>query len=993
MSGVPARVSSPTFIGRAAELAALDAALARAADGRSTAVLVGGDAGMGKSRLVAEFEQRARSAGAEVLVGECIEMAEGELPYGPIVAALRPLVGLAEAGPLESLHPSARTALGRLWPELADFGGEVQTAEFGQGQLFEAVHRLLATMAAERPVVLVVEDLHWADRSTRDLVTFLIRNSRGERILFVASYRTDEVHRRHPLHSFVYELERSGRAERVTLAPFDEPELREQLAGILGEEPDRRLVSRLFERSQGNPFFAEELLAAADAGVLPDSLLDALLARVERLSEPARRALQVAAAVGRPVGHPLLVSGSQLEEAELRDALREAASQRILVPTEDGTGYTFRHELLREAVYADLLPGERAALHATLAEALAADRQLAESGQVAAELAHHWHAAGQLGPALAASLDAAAQAESVHAYAEAQRHLERSLELLGRVPDAEAPDVDSADVIQRAAQATMLAGDNRRAIALGRKLVADVDPARDPIAAGLAHARLARHLWTDGHGDEALEHYEIALELVPSQASTERAQVLAASAQVLMLMGRLNESGVRGDEALDIARAVGDRLVEASVLNTLGAHRRVSLEASRTGLRAARQIAEELGAVEEIGRSYVNEAHILEEMGDIAQSVSVAEAGMAQARELGAERMWGDYLAADVAGRLVLIGEWERAIARAQDVLDRTSSALNAASAHSALGQIAAERGEFEQAAEHVSRSRELSRSAGGQWDGPNYGILLASALWRGDSEEASSMVEQAVDTLGDSELVHVTAPLFTLGVRVQADLAERARALGRDDEVEAAATRARALLELIEATPLPTGLPEQQHATARAELSRLLDERDPEPWLALAAQWQEVFRPHRRAYAQWRAAEAIVRSGGSSEEAAALLGSAAETARTLRAKPLLDEIVTLARRARLDLGGAAPSAAAAAEDGLGLTDREREVLLLLADGRTNRQIGESLFISEKTASVHVSRILSKLGVANRAEAAGIAHTLGLEPAGAEPEGPAPVVP
>ena len=984
---VPARVSSPTFIGRAAELAALDAALARAAEGRSTAVLVGGDAGMGKSRLVAEFEQRARSTGAEVLVGECIELAEGELPYGPIVAALRPLVGAAEAGPLESLHPSARTALGRLWPELADFGSEAQVTEFGQGQLFEAVHRLLATMAAERPVVLVVEDLHWADRSTRDLLTFLIRNSRGERILFVASYRTDEVHRRHPLHSFVYELERSGRAERVTLEPFDEAELHDQLAGILGEEPDPRLVSRLFERSQGNPFFAEELLAAADAGVLPDSLLDALLARVERLSEPARRTLQVAAAVGRPVAHPLLASGSQLEEGELR----EAASQRILVPTEDGTGYTFRHELLREAVYTDLLPGERASLHAVLAEALSEDRLLAESGQVAADLARHWHAAGELRRALTASLDAAAQAESVHAYAEAQRHLERALDLMGRLPAEDVAEVDSADVVNRAARAASLAGDTRRAIALARKLVTDTEQAGDPTAAGMAHARLARYLWTDGRGDEAIEHNDTALELVPKQASTERAQVLAAGAQMLMLMGRVSESSVQGNEALEIARVVGNRLVEASVHNTLGVEAD-NLEARRGHFLAARKIAEELGAVEEIGRSYVNEAHVLEEAGDLEESVAVAEEGIVRARELGAERMWGDYMAADVAARLMLLGDWQRARVRATDILDLTTSSLNAASAHTALGQVAAEHGAFEQAAEHAARSEELTRGAGGaMWAGPNLGILMTSALWRGELDEATSLLDHAIETIGSSEMVQFTVPLFAMGVRAEADRAERARALGRDDEVEGAATRGRTLVELIAAAG-SDGIAAQELAAAKGELSRLLDERDPEPWLALAAQWQEIRRPHRRAYSQLRAAEAIIRSGGSSEQAAALLGEAAETAARLGARPLLAEVTALARRARIELNGAAAPVAAGDND-LGLTDRERDVLVLVAEGLTNRQIGERLFISEKTASVHVSRILSKLGVANRAEAAGVAHTLGLEPASAEPDGSAPVVP
>ncbi len=978
-------------MGRAAELAALDAALLRAAGGSSAAVLVGGDAGIGKSRLVAEFERRARAVGAEVLVGECVELAEGELPYGPVVAALRPLIGQVESGPLASLHPSARSALARLWPELADANGGAQAAEFAQGQLFEAVHRLIAASAAERPVALVVEDLHWADRSTRDLLAFLIRNSRGERVLFIASYRTDEVHRRHPLHPFVSELERSGRAERITLPPFDEPELREQLAGILEEEPEPRLVRRLMERSEGNPFFAEELLAAADAGVLPDSLLDALLARVERLSDNARRTLQVAAAVGRPVEHPLIASVSELDETALREALREAASQRILVPTEDGTAYVFRHELLREAVYTDLLPGERTALHAALADALAADGQ-------ASELAHHWHAAGRFSLAFTASVDAASQAESVHAHAEAHRHLERALDLYDRAV-AEAPlEVSVADLGRRAADSALMGGDVRRSIALARKLIGEIDAAADPVSAGLEHARLARSLWVEGQGEEALEHYETALHLVPEEPSTERARVLAAHAQALMLIGRFEESQKRCEEALQIARAVDASGVEANVLITYGISRigAESLADLREEIRAARGMAEELGLIEEVGRSYVNESQVLEELGDLEASVEVAEEGIARARELGTERMWGDYLAADVAMRMAVLGDWDRARARATDVVEVTSGSLNAASAHGALGYIAAERGDFEQAAEHVARSEELSRNAGGaMWVAPDYHVRATAAVWQGDPAGALGLIEHCFELLGRTEMTLFTWPLFTTGIRAAADVAERARALGRDDDVAAAVKTGMDLLRRLEkAGPANGGTPpgERAMALAEAEAARLRGEHDPGAWIALAASLREARRPNEAAYAEWRAAEAIVRSDGPSEEAERLLAAAADTARWLGARPLLGELTALARRARLDLDGAgAAPAGAAAADALGLTDRERDVLLLLAEGRTNRQIGEQLFISEKTASVHVSRILAKLGVANRAEAAGVAHTLGLQPTGAEPpEGPAP---
>lgn len=975
---VPTRVSSPRFIGRAAELATLDAALARAAEGQSAAVLVAGDAGMGKSRLVAEFERRARDRDATVLVGECVELAEGELPYGPIVAALRPLVAAAGAGPVRSLHPAVRGAAARLWPELADPGSAILEGEFARGQLFEAVHRMLATAAEDRPVVLIIEDLHWSDRSTRDLLAFLIRNARREQLLFVASYRTDEVNRRHPLHSFVSELDRSGRAERVTLPPFTERELREQLAEILDAPPEPQMARRLFERCEGNPFFAEELLAAADAGMLPDSLLDALLTRVERLSEPTRGTLQFAAAVGRPVSHQLLASASGLGERELADALREAAAERVMVPTDDGAAYAFRHELLREAIYADLFPGERAARHAAIAEALAKDRGLAESGQAAAELAHHWHAAGRPEPALAASLDAADQAETVHAYAEAQRHLERALVLTDTVSDTSRASTLRIDLTRRAAQAASFAGEHRRGIALARRALAAHDERTDATAAALAHTRLARYLWIDGQGDEALVNYETAVALVPATPTKERAEVLGANAHVLLLLGRLREACALAEEALAIARATGARHVEANALNSLGAASG-SLDEARARLHEARAIAEEIGAVEEVGRSWVNESHWLEQAGDLPEAVSVAEAGVARAAELGAARQWGDYLATDVASRLFHLGEWERAVERSREILELTSTALHAASAHTALGQVAAERGEFEQAIEHVARSQEFSRGAGGaMWAGPNCGILLSVALWRGEPEAARRMLPEALAEMADSEMVMYVAPLLTHGLRAEADLAGRARARGRAADVDDALARGVRLLDTLRsyAASLETN---RELAQADAEFGRLGDRHDPEPWLSAADQWVQASRPHRAAYAQWRAAEVIVRAGGSSDAAAELLSSAAATAETLRARPLQDEIAALARRARLELAGQVVTLPGTpASDDLGLTSRERDVLLLLAEGRTNRQIGEQLFISEKTASVHVSRILAKLGVANRAEAAGVAHTLRL---------------
>ncbi|MEA2478254.1 MAG: hypothetical protein QOJ07_176, partial [Thermoleophilaceae bacterium] len=865
---MPARVSSVDFVGRARELGVLDAALQRADEGHSGAVLVGGDAGIGKSRLIAEFERRARERGASVLVGECVDLAGGELPYGPIVAALRPLVTSGAAGPLEALHPTARVTLARLWPELAvDGAAGGEPAEFGQGQLFEAIHRLLASASAERPIALVIEDLHWADRSTRDLLAFLIRNSRGQRIVFIATYRSDELHRRHPLRPFVAELERSGGAERIELGPLGPADIGAQLAGILGEQPDSGLAARLAERSEGNPFYAEELLAAADEGLLPESLRDALLMRVERLAPEARDVLALAATAGRSVGHPLLAAATALTGPELGGALREAVAHRLLVTGAGDGDYAFRHALMREAVYADLLPGERVELHGRLAEAITAEPSLAGTGSAVAELAHHWYAAGDSARSLNASLQAATEAEGVHAYAEAQLHLERALELWSRVRDDERPATAQIEVLQRAALAAYLAGELRRAIALERTVLDGIDPAADPVASALSHERLGRYLWASGAGDDATSHYERAIELVPPDPpSQERARALAAHAHVLMLAGRLTESTRLAEEARDMARLSGARLVEVSAVNTLGAASSSSEVPDRglEAMRSARLIAEELGAVDEVGRSYINESHALEELGRLRESVETSVRGIERADRLGAARVWGAFLRGDLALRLFRLGEWDRAVAEADEVLRALPTPLNEASALTVLGRIAAERGEFDEAARHIERSLALSRTSGGpMWAGPNHAALGALELWRGDLPAAHAALGRGVEEVGDLEMPSVTAEVDSLHARAQVDRALRARLLGETAAADAAEAAARAALVRLEAVAPAASLPEARAEIEvnRAELTRLEDH-PAAPWLAIAETWIELAQPYRAALAQWRAAEALIAAG-----------------------------------------------------------------------------------------------------------------------------------
>src|SRR5689334_16523351 len=355
------RVTSSRLIGRTAELAALEAALSDAAEGRPAIAFVAGESGVGKTRLLAELQERAREQDVLTLAGDCVDLGESELPYVPLVSALRPLARSGDP----ALTDAVRSAVGPLLPGLGIAPEPTAPAADGgaQARLFEGLLTLFDGLGRERPVLLVLEDLHWADRSTRAALTFLAHSLTSERLLVVGSYRPDELHRRHPLRPLLAELERDPRTHRVALDPLTHEELADQLADILGEVPSAELLQRLWTRSGGNPLFSEELLAAGvdGLGAAPDTLRDALMLRVERLSEPAQELLRIVA-VGQRLEHQVLVEVSGLEERALRDTLREAVEGHILVADDQGW-HRFRHALLREVVDDDLLPGERATLH------------------------------------------------------------------------------------------------------------------------------------------------------------------------------------------------------------------------------------------------------------------------------------------------------------------------------------------------------------------------------------------------------------------------------------------------------------------------------------------------------------------------------------------------------------------------------------------------------------------------------------------------------
>jgi DNA-binding CsgD family transcriptional regulator len=963
-----ARFCSPRFVGRQAERAALASALRAARAGEGAVALVAAEAGMGKSRLLAEAGAQARRDGMAVAVGECPPLGEAEFPYAPIVAATRPL--LAAADPDALLGPD-HAELAALLPELGDAG---RPRGGSQARLFEQLLALLAGVARAQPLLLVVEDLQWADRSTRDFLAFLVRAARREPIALVVSYRSDELHRRHPLRPFVHELERSGRALRIELAPFTRAELREQVAAILDATPPPQLVDRLLARSEGNPFFTEELLASPDAP-LPASLRDILLARVDARPAPVREVLRIAAVAGPAVDHARLATLAGLSEDELNAALRDAVESALLTHDAATPHYAFRHALVREAIYADLLPGERRAAHLRLA------RALADQGTPhAAELAHHWYAAGELPASLAASLDAGAAAERLYAFGEAGLHYERALAIWDRVDPAE-PRIDRLEVLRRAGDAALLTGDARRAISLARELLARIDA---PAPAALAHERLGRYLWTAGDDDAALRAYRRAVELMPvDPPSEDRALVLAAEAQVLMCCGRTAESTPRCEAALAIARAVGAEGVEAHVLNTmcgnLAAVGRFDEAVAAAGQALA--IARRLRLAREIARGYVNGTDALDVAGRVEASIAMTREGIESVRALGADRSWADLLRGELAGRLLQIGRWDEAARLLEDVVERGPGGVTARMSYSHLAFLHAERGDLAAAAGALDELGGQPGARGPITLGPPAAVRAAVELWADRPRAALAAVSDGLERIGERQLPFYTARLYELGARACAELA--ALAPGDERMCEHQAATARGLLARLDAqlarhAGAVAPVARAARAAVAAECSRIGGPGDAALWAEAGRRWTDCGNPYNAAYAGWRQAEALLAAGGDHGEAEALLRAALAVAGELRARPLRERVEALARRARIDLAPRPASEAGRAVQRLGLTPRELEVLALLAGGLSNRDIAGELFISGKTASVHVSRILTKLNVPNRTAAAAVAERLGL---------------
>jgi DNA-binding CsgD family transcriptional regulator/tetratricopeptide (TPR) repeat protein len=937
------RLSSDALVGRDEELKDAAAVLRDVPEGRPGIVVVSGPAGIGKTRFVTTLADQLRADRVRVLVGGCLDMGAGAPPYSALIAAFR------------SVDPPAVQLLDALTGAI----------EMRRSRLFELLRSTVIALARRHPTVLVIEDLHWSDRVTRDAVLYLSAMAREGRWGLLLTFREDEVAARPAVHDLLDALRRDTLAH-LSLDALAPPGVAAQMANITGTEPAGPDVERVFRRSGGIPLLVEEVLAADAAGLsgVPAHLRDWYIARVRRLGAQAARAVEVVAVRGESCSERLVTATLGIERATAATALDRAVEADVLVP--HGQRYRMRHELLREAVYGALPPSRRRRLHSRIATVLATAPQLDVSA-----LAHHWYEADEPAQAALANLDAAALAERVHAPMELRTYLRRVLEHFDALPAERARAVGGrAALLARAAEAAFLGGAFDQAVALAE---ASITQTLEPADLAVRWERLARYHWVSADGPGAQYAHERSLEHLRADAPPSvRSQVLSGYAWYLSMAGRAAEAAPWSDRAVD---AAGDSRIPVDRCRALLAWglARSGDQVGPDALWEARALAVQCDTPDELGRAHAALDVALRQQGRTREREPVLRDGYAYAAAHGMTGSYGRVMSYLLAGVLIDLGRWGEAHAMvAASVRDATGTP--AMFAHAYRARLAGARGDESTLKEAVDRVTTLSVGL------PQQPIPLATALcaqaewclWSGEVDEALEYAQRALELTGD-RLCEEEA--WALSARALADKAERAGAFHEaepaeevgghgDDDVPAHHPRVTAF-----------------GATRAAESARRAGRRDPAPWRTAVSAWEEAGDPYRAAYCRWRLAKALLATRTGRSEAAGELEMAHDAAARLDARPLLHAIDELVSAAKLNIATARPPTGATARAAeIGLTYRELEILPLLVAGRTNGEIAQVLVISPRTVGVHVSRILHKLGAARRTEAADIARRRGLVP-------------
>ena len=946
------------LVGREDELAQLQELLSRASAGEGSLLLLCGEAGVGKTRLTAALAEEAAGSGFGVLRGAAVSGSTA--PYGPIVDALRSQLrgdpaALAECGPL-------RAHLALLLPELGPAATESDRAT-----IFEAIRCALAHLAAERPLLIVLDDLQWSDETTIELLAALASPLRELPVLVLAAYRSDGLPREHRLRWLRNELRRAGALEELPLEPFAAESTALLLRGLLGEEPAPALVAVVQDRTMGSPFFAEELVAALrlrgglreggqglelsgpEQVPVPDTVREAVLARLAELSPQGREAAEVAAVAGPQVDLELAA------EMTADEGLAELIEVGLL--EEAGSVAGFRHALAREAIYADVPWIRRRKLHAAFAAAIET------KGGPSLELASHWRAAADPARAREALVSAARESERLHAHRDATRAAREALELWEEGDGEE----QRMETLERCGRCAEVAGELGDASKAWRELAAGCD--RDGDLAG--YARAQRHLAAVhellGDRDAAF-----AVRRLAADAFAGGGEAAEAALERLAIADHHRRGG-RYAEAIELAQVASE---EANAAD------RPDLGARTLGVRG---VAEAKGGEFDAGLASVREGlaialehELTPTAAELYQRLSLVLYDGADYRlaeealdtALGLCRIDGD-AGTEVACVTCLVyvlrerGEWSRASEMGRELIDSETAVWVA---QGLVGAILGFQGRLSSARRMLTASRAVSGAVG------HYNMYVDSttalaqvAAAEGLDDEAAKYCGELLDRWRQSEDHHYAV----WGVRWAA-----AFLAGRGDRAGA-----NACAEALGQMAADAGHPDALAALAQAIGEIALLDGDAaagaEHLERAVALHRDLAIPFERAQIELRAGVALG-AAGAREEALERLSGAYRTARKLGAQPLAAaaarEVAALGESVAQRLGSRAEQAA----DGVHLTRREHEVLRYVSVGRTNREIAQELFISQRTVDMHVRNLLGKLECRSRVEASHRAGELGL---------------
>ena len=1019
------------FVGRERELSILGAALERAAHGDPAHVAVSGPLGVGITGLFDEMTRRLDGATeVTVLRGRCQEPRSG-IPYAAIADALAPaLARLPDESLVELLGSAAfdiAQVIGSLEERLTGLGAPAQPPHLGAAhqrgaRVREALLAVIDRLAAGGLVCLVVEDLEHADPATRELIAALVRFSGRLRLALLLGFHPDNIARGDPARRLERMLDESPAVERVTLGGLSRPEMLAVLEELSGERPTLGFVAAVMEGSQGNPLVAGQLLAAQQdvAGIrLSDDFDEIIEARLMRLNPAQVRVLRVLAAARRPMTIEDLLA-LRLPGGHLTRTAVTAALDSGLVD-DAGGDLVIAHEIYAEAIERLAMPGDRHRLHVALAEWAAAP----------AERAWHWRAAGRHGDAAAAHRDAARVVLPIDPGATALLHYSMALELAEDAPG-------DATLLRAAAEAANAAAAFRRAVAYAEQAIEAVAGGRVERLlagrAGLSEARLmagelclmlGEYRRSSGDPIGARQAFEQAVELIPGVAGAAHARALALLAQDLMLEGRFADSARMAEQARELAVVSPDAEgAFAHATDTLGVDLAYGGEIDRALelLAEAIDAGRQAGDLAEVMRGYANMTTVLDLDLRREKALEVVKQGMAEASRNGLGLTYGAFLRGNAADILFQLGRWLECEAECRAALEFPPAGVAWYSPILYLGLVLVETRADDEAARLVGRSLlQLETVPAGQWSSLVLRTAVSLALWRGDLDDALNAAAQNWPRVVETDDPGQMASAAALILEAAALAAQRGR-LRRDwSKVADASAAAEEVLaqaeQRIARHELPAGVGARREAelylaTARAHMERVRGRAKPETWAKLAEAWTRMPVPYQAAKARWWQAQAALPVRARRAEARRALLDAWQIAGELPAQPLRRALRDIADRGRIKLPQAelvAMPVVAAAETetsegaerrlvavgpgrrvagngpnagkpSFGLSPRESAVLLVLAEGRTNREIAERLFISERTVAVHVRRILAKLEVSSRVEATGLAIRLGLVP-------------